>query len=382
MYTKASFKLMIVVCIMALELSSPLYGQIKFNSEKIKQIYALVPDPIKNEIAQKSNYKTGTYFLPTNLFGEKKLLIVRINKYNELDHLGFFMINDRQNATTLRVVYDFVERAFLYSALLKEKYLLDQEMFESGIEILFNGGNVKMQNPLSVIPKIAIDQNTPLNVKFDSDNFLLLWKLENANTLLLKIPNNYSMIAGKTKDELEKDLLRDIRTSKISETDKIRPPKNQLKRSGQDIFVFQGEIYSTTPELSTSKYFFVNDSIYPVFTSRFYKESIRNLFLNLVPSTLELDITQKLYGGIDEKYKLNINNFLTYFQSDYNIYFGWQSSEKENLKATIYLSSKVYNFNHMLVVTPKIKTVFRENEMTEGLFFAYIPRENNKNQKE
>ena len=166
-----------------------------------------------------------------------------------------------------------------------------------------------------------------------------------------------------------------MKFSKGVEISKARPSRNQLKLKTQDIYLYQGEIYSTTPELSSSKYFYVKDSIYPVYSNKYYKESTRNLFLNLVPTSVKLNITQKLYGGIDEKLWLNLNTFFSNFSSDYNIFFGWQNDDKDNMKASVFISSKVYNYNHLLVVTTNVKTIFKNNGEVDGLFFAYIPRE-------
>jgi hypothetical protein len=341
-----------------------------------------MPQLIKTEIAQKSNYKTGSYLLPVNQFGPYKNITFRINRYNELDHIGLLLFSDQQNSLPIREVFDYIERSFLVSAMLKEKILLERESRENGIEVKYNGAVLKSQNSLSVLPQIVIDPTTPLTIKYNTDNFILMWRDIKSNEITIKIPNEYSVISGKTKDELEKQLMRDLLSSQDIQIEKIRPQRNQLKQAGQNLFLLEGEIYSTTPELSSTKYFQINDSIYPVFNMQNYKESIRNLFFNQISSSIDLSLTQKQYGGIDVSSKININKFLTYFKNDYTIYFGWQSSERENMKASIFLSNKVYNFNHLLVVKPNIKTVFRKYGEVEGLFFAYIPKENTKNKKE
>lgn len=373
-----NFRLVLVVLITLNIFSSGANAQVKFNSEKVKQIYALVPETVKNEIILKSKSRYSQNLINANLFGEKRVLVSRFNKYNELDHLGLYVVADKANTSNIREVFDYIERSFLMSVLLNEKYLLDNEANENKIEVLYNGGPLKRQNTMSVLPKISIGTNTPLNIKVESDFFKLQWILEDSNTLDVKVPNNYMLITGKTKNELENDLLREMRDSKNSGAEKLRPVLNQLKLNSSGIYLFQGEIYSTTPELSSSKYYFVRDSIYPVFNNRYYKESIRNLFLNLIPTSQVLKVTQKLYGGVDEKLNLNINHFLSNFSTGYKVYFGWQNTEKESLKASIFISSLVYNFNHLLVVTPNTKSVFKKNGEIEGYFFSYIPRDNSK----
>jgi hypothetical protein len=378
MLSHRNFRLVLVVIIALIIISSGTNAQIKFNSEKVKQIYAMVPEIVKNEIALKSKSGSGQNLINANLFGEKRVLVSRFNKYNELDHLGLYLVDENTNTSNIREVFDYIERSFLVSVLLKEKYLLDNEATENKIVVLYNGGPIKRQNAMSVLPKVLIDINTPLNIKVNPDFFQLQWKLEDSNTLEIKIPNDYLLITGKTKNELENDLLREMRISENSSIERSRPEMNQLKLSSPGIYLYKGEIYSTTPELSSSKYYFAGDSIYPVFSNRYYKESIRNLFLNLIPTSQVLKVTQKLYGGLDEKLNLNINHFMSNFSKGYKVYFGWQNTEKESLKASIFISSLVYNFNHLLVVTPNSKSVFKKNGEIEGYFFSYIPKDNSK----
>lgn len=369
-------KLLVLVAVLILRASPCNGAELKFNSSRIKQVFEMIPESYQKEIELKGTSNVGsTHLLNVTLSGEKRTLVYRYNQYNELDHLGLYLINENQNKTNIREAYDFVERAFLVSFLRQEKYLLSQVVTENQVEVLYNGTSLSKQNVLSSLPKISIDQNTPLNIKYDSKFFSFYWILDPLNTLSVRIPNNYSLLTEKTKDELEKDLLREMKFSKNVEISRARPSRKELKLKTQDIYLFQGEIYSTTPELSSSKYFYVNDSIYPVFSNTYYKESIRNLFLNLVPTSLKLTITQKLYGGMDEIYTLNLNTFYGNFSAAYNIYFGWQHDDKENIKASVFISSKVYNYNHLLVVTTNASTIFKNNGAVEGLFFAYIPRE-------
>jgi hypothetical protein len=374
MLPHSTFRLIIVPFVILILNCSVAKAQIKFNSEKVKQIYALVPESVKAEIGLKSKAGAGLNLMTTSISGEKRIIAYRFNKYNELDHLGLSVISENNAVSDVREVFDYIERAFLVSVLLKEKYLLTKEVAENKIEVLYNGGLLKQQNSLSVLPKISVGTTTPLTIKIDPDFFRFQWKLEDSNTLDIKVPNDFMLISGKTKDELEAQLLRDLKTCHISNVEKIRPQMSQLKLYSQGIYQFPGEIYSTTPELSSSKYYFADDSIYPVFNNRYYKESIRNLFLNLVPTSQVLNVTQKLYGGKDEKLNLNVNYFLSNFSKGYKVYFGWQSSEKENLKASIFISSLVYNFNHLLVVTPNTRSIFKKNGEIEGYFFAYIPK--------
>jgi hypothetical protein len=370
-FRRASF-----ICFFAIIVSLSTSAELRFNSERMKQVFSMLPEGYKKEILSRSSSNPGVYFIDAKLIEDKRELIFRINQYKELEHLGFYLIDDRKNSTNIGEVYDYLERVFLVSALLKEKYLLAEEVRNKRIEVLYNGNALKQQNGLSVLPLVSLNKETPIQIRFDSDYFRIKWALGSTNVLEINIPNNYSLITEKTKDELESDLFRKLKFSSKVKIDRERPLKSQLKLSAANIYLFAGEIYSTTPELSSSKYFVVADSIYPVFSSKYYKESIRNLFLNTISTPLILNITHKMYGGIDEKVSLNINSFLSYFSSGHKVFFGWQNDDRENLKASVFITNTVFNYNHLLVISTNTKSVFRKGGEIEGLFFAYVPKEN------
>lgn len=353
-------------------------SKIRFNSKKIKEIFGMLPEVFQKEIEIKSTTGKGTYYMNCKQIAKNRNLIFRVNQYHELEHLGFYLIDDDKSSDAIREVFDYLENIFLVSALLKEKSVLNQEIARNKIEVLYNGASLNQSKSLNILPQLFIDKNTPLKIKYDSRYFVFSWTNDQSNTLDIKIPNDYFLITQKTKDELEKEILRKMNTVNISKVFTERPLKNQLVQFDRNIYSFPGEIYSKAPELSSTKYFILNDSISPVFNSKYYKESLRNLLLGIVPTSLELRLKQKLYGGNEEEILININRFFYLFQPGNKFYFGWQNDDKENLKASIFISNEIYNFTHLLVVTTNSKNVFRKNGEIEGLFFAYVPKEKQK----
>lgn len=350
-------------------------SQMKFNSKNIKEVFGMLPEVVRDEIVAKSISGNGTYYLDCKQVSKKNSLIFRINQFQELDHLGFYLIDDNKLPGSIREVLDYLENVFLVSTLLNEKSFLDREITQNRIEVFFNGSSINPKNKITVLPQFQIERNTPLKIKYDSNFFQITWLIDHSNVVEIKIPNDYFLITQKTKDELEREMFRKMNTIKFEKIFMDRPSQNQLIRFDQNVYQLPGEIYSKAPELSSSKYFILADSIKPVFTGKYYKESIRNLFLGIVPTSLILRITQKLYGGNEETLQINVNRFFNVFQPGNKIYFGWQNDDENNLKASIFISNEIYNYTHLLVVTTDKKTAFRKNGMIDGLFFAYVPKE-------
>jgi hypothetical protein len=352
------------------------YAQLLFNSERIRQIYEILPDETKAKIKTYSSSQSGTYYFGTQLNRSKETIIFRINTYKELEHLGLYLINDSIGSPSLRDVFDYLEREFLVSELTGDPYPLSVESKLTKTEVFYNGLSYKNSNSRKTFPKIPIDNRTPFKLTFDQNWFLIEWTIDSLKKFQVKIPNDYSLITGKTKDELEKDMLRDLRYSSTGGPFTFRPEKEQLKSYKANIYIYPGEIYQDVPEMSTKKFFLLNDTIVPVFISRYYTESIRNLFMNLVPTSLSMDINQKLYGGNSENLTININSFFSNFSRDFSIYFAWENISRDSLKAGIIISNTLYNYNHLLEISSNSEAVFNKTDNIKGAFYAFIPREN------
>lgn len=355
-------------------------GGLRFNSERLSNVFRLLKADYRQTIESKSSSKPGSFFFNAVVNGNKCKIVFRINKYKELDHLGIYLINDSIDVPEIREVYDYLEREFLVSALLGDKYPLESEAKSKKVEVLFNGGKLKNDQKPFNFSKILIDHNTPMRIKYDAGFFSVEWSLLTANKFSVLIPNNYSVITEKTKDELENDLLRELRYPLPGKIVSARPDKKNLKSYNSDIYLLEGEASTLSSGFSSSKYFVIGDSIYPVFNRKYSRESASNFFLNMIPTLAILDMTQILYGGKRAKFKININSFYSNFTRDFVVYFGWHNTDRENIKASIVFCNTLYNYNHLLIVSGSTNAVFEKNGEITCLFYAYIPKENlNKN---
>ena len=372
---KDKFKILFLSTLITLSINTSLIAQISFASKIVNDVYFTLPGSTKELLQSAGTKKHDVIIFNLNIEGQTFELNARFNEYKELEHIGLYMFKENENLFELREVLDFVERSFLISLLKKDQYCLENAILKDDVELLHNGAAISHQNKISLQTALSIIKNAELNIKTNSDAFLIGWKNNQNKTLTIKIDNNYSLVTGKTKDELEKILLRKIKDSKSTNIDKTIPTKSQLRIVTGNIYCLPGQIYSTTPELSSAKYFQLSETFTPVFDRNHYRESVRNLFLNIINSNIKLNLVEKMYGGTDEKLNVNINNFNANFADNYNIYFGWQNDDKENLKASVFFSHKIYNYNHLLIITTNYKTIFKKDAEIDGILMTYIPRE-------
>ncbi len=372
---KNPFRILVMIVLLIIANSHNLFAQIAFVSENIKQVYSNLPQSIKEQVLSAEKQIRKASYHKLNFKGEHVEIVVRYNNYNEIEHIGLFVFDENNGFSDMREVLDFTERLLLISALSGNENFISEEYIKDSIVVNLNGTKVKLRDKQAIIQHLGTNKTSEFNIRRNSEAFMLSWKLAYNKVFTIKIPNNYSVITGQTKDELEKNLLRKIKSSKTISIDKTLPVKSQLSLINGSIYKLLGQIYSTTPELTSTKYYQVTSEIVPVFEKAHYKESISNLFLNLINSSLRLKMVHKMYGGTDEKYVLKINNLYSNFANDFDICFGWQNDNRENLKASIFFSHKTYNYNHLLVINTSVNTVFKKDGEIDGIFMTFIPRE-------
>lgn len=349
-----------------------------FNSQRIKELYLCLPGSARKAIDQKVNQNArGNFQVEIKIEGISRNIHYRINKYNELDHVGIYLFIDSVKAVQIKEVYDYIEREFLVSFISGDSSPLIRDVRFRKVEVIYsNNEQIKKGNIFQ-----APAPGSALKVYYNSEWFQFQWSLPLSGSLRIRIPNDYSLITEKTKDELENELLREMISAPGDKLSLQRPEKENLKPYFLNLFITERESFPNVEELSNEKYFFVRDSVYPVFNNRYVKESVSNLFQNIIPTKLNIEITQILYGGGNKVYQSNINNFLNHFSQFHMLYFGWQNLRRETLKATLIISSKVYNYNHMLEISATSKSFFENKGEIKGTLYAFIPKENKINYK-
>jgi hypothetical protein len=372
------FKIVIFVGILSGTWS--LKAQPVFNSSRLGEIFNMLPSETQDKIKLLNNTASKSYFLNEERISKNQQIIIRFNQYNELEHLGLFLINSKGSGEQFREIFDFLERTFLVYALTKDNSMFLGSSKKGYIEMLQNGNLIKNQNQVPSSTLLTLNEKSPFKLDSNSKEFKATWKTVNSGALAIKIPNNLSQIAEKTKEELERDLIRKIRNSDNETSLSIHPLRSQLEYKSGNIYMLKGESYLLKIGITSNSYYMISDSIFPVFDGKYYKESICNLFLNLIPTRLKVSITQKLYGGIEENYLVNINSFLQNFSVNHKIYFGWQNDDKNNLKATIIIANTIYNYTHLLVIESNTKNIFGNAGSIKGTFYAFTPKNNLKQQ--
>jgi len=298
---------------------------------------------------------------------------VRINKFGELDHLGLKVFHLEHSQSNHVLVLDYIERELLAYILLNQNDRIIERMNHNDVELLLNGAEINNKNKITSY--FTFDEEMPFMLNNDSQKFSAVWKLDNTNVLTMEFPVDYFNITGKRKDELENEIVRDLKSANHGMKANYSSNK-EFNRNTDDIYKVKGTTYSDSPGISSDYFLYTCDSMTPVFDTTHYRESLNNLLLNFIPTNHQLQIKHKLYGNKEELYELDLNDFFDYFSSDSQFFFGWQTDDKEELNASIFIYNVPFAFVHLLIIDANIEELYRTDGVIKGTLYTFIRKDN------
>ena len=270
------------------------------------------------------------------------------------------------------VVYDFLE-TYLYEidSLQSKGVNIDQRLRDD--KVVFIKGSASTAR--GVVPGMAFNINKN-NEKF----YEVFWTNTQGNVILdLAFPMHYELLLGKPKIELEKDL-----ESSLTNVCQYKPYDTKIGR----LILQKDGCLMTDPvsnyyveTLNTATYYSITESgdTIPVFTDNDKWHSAANLFHGMITDITDytLDIEQNLYGFKKKKYRVSLQQWLSYCQSmKMNIYFAIEEEREDALKALLIAQNLDLGFNHMLSFIIPNNFVNDKKTVFKVVLNAYIPTQN------
>lgn len=345
-----------------------------FSSDQLKEIYQMLPAAIKTAIDNKTLAPSTTYLL-NNGFGSLEYKIkVRVNKYGQCDHLGLQVFDSGGTENHFNAALEFIEREFLVYLLSGQNKKIINRMNLNKVKLSRNG--IKFNSQAAISSFIICNTTTPFSLKSNSKMFYAIWRIDSVTMLTMEFPNDYIVISGKRKDELEKELERELKNHDHYPDSSFQKAAIIFDSTFLSFFRVAGNHYAGLPGFSSDYFIYSRDSLTPVFDSLNCKESTSNLLLNIIPTNKIFQIRQKLYANKTEDFSIYLNDFYNFFHVDYQFFLGWQSDDVNELKASIIIQSTYYAYIHLLIIETDKKSLFSDTIPIRGTFYAFIPTNN------
>lgn len=273
------------------------------------------------------------------------------------------------------IIYTFIESELL-KFILNSDIERESRRREEGVTIYFaeNFKNFTLLKNASDINRVIQDT---IRIVLNIENFTYLVTIANlkGDRLGIKFPAVCSLIMEMDKKELVDNLIFQLSYYKKNEVEfETNYNTYNLVKEG-NLLVSRGDKYLIQNMKSDLYYLNEHDSLKPLFKSEYTSQSFSNLLL--MPSSFsskrELNLKIKEYGDTYKNIKMNLNDFLTYFNSDFKAYFGIEDTSSTHLRGTLILYNSRLNYIHLIDLITTKTDLFDSLGIIKGTLYAYIP---------
>lgn len=357
--------------------SSKLSAQDAFVSNRLNELFALLPLECKNTLSRSTENKC-TCQINGNIMPIK----ASFNSQGQLSHLGLDLFSFDANLIYPNTVLSFMERSYLEYFVWKDVAIIERKNREDKIALLINGNqfNTPGAEKLSAILPTLLSDAKELNIRQDSLYYEAVISSPKGTVSLL-FAANYQVVSGMDKKEYAVQLIQSLKKYKAKSNLPTTGNTALLKPYRDDVKVKIGNSYFKT--ISSNTYFrCTGNDCRPVFEPQYPLESFTNAFLTSgnINQDIQLSIEQKIYANEKETYKLNLSDFVAYFSNDYELYFGIENNSETLLDGTMIIFNRQLNFVNLLYVSAEPQSFFSsEKKILKAKFYTNIPSDNIKN---
>lgn len=293
-------------------------------------------------------------------------LSIRINEWDEVEHIGLKLFDEQQKQKQAAIAYDFIERYFLECDLMKGT----EAMIRLDVDhVKFIEGNAETVFSLTGAEQFTLSR---LNKKA----YAAEWSTDDHLVLSFYFNMDYQLLSGCSLIELEQRYLsrlnRYMPEYKIGNSvDVCFPDSTSFYIQKGNSFVLDKIRNDCYYQKKGNKWCLLIDSKYP-------SHSIANIVQNSrEASNYILDLTLDCYGYQSSKDTICFANWLEYCQSEgCHPYFGMKQKQGSNYEGTIFMVNDTNGYLHMLSIVFPLDVLHNQKGMIEGRLFVYIPIHN------
>ncbi|WP_344816566.1 hypothetical protein [Flavobacterium cheonanense] len=369
-------RITIVCCFLCAICFQSVVAQSVFANNRLNELFSILPIECKNSINQANNTKCLC-----KIAGDSIPIKTSFNNEGQINHVGLDLFSLDNNLIFSPSVIGFIERSLLEDLLWNNTAYINKKNKEDRIQLFKNNkalGEIGFSKINGIIP--IIKNEFAFSLKQEGLEYTAV--LENMNgKITIIFPATNAVISGMDKKEYGEQVMASLKTIKnyanfIPKT----PLKDQLKTYKDDIKVSVGNSYFKS--ITSTKYYKVTDVVIePLFSREYPLESFCNIFLMPMEANkkIQLNITHKIYGDEKFDYKVNLNDFISFFGTDFEFYFGIEEKTDESMSGTLIIFNRKLNFVNLLYVNTNKNTLLGNNPIINAKLYTNIPSDNIKN---
>lgn len=356
---------------------SKLSAQDAFTSNRLNELFALLPLECKNALSRSTENKCSC-----NIKGNSLPIKASFNSQGQLSHLGLDLFSFDANLIYPNTVLSFMERCYLEYFIWNDAAVIERKNREDKIVLLINGKefNTPGAGSLAAALPVLISDAKELNITHDSLYYQANIISPNGKVTLV-FAANYQVVSGMDKKEYSLQLIQALKKYKAKSELPTTADIATLKPYHDNLKVKIGKSYFKT--ISSNTYFnCAGNDCQLVFDAQYPLESFTNAFLTSGDFNQDvlLSIEQKIYANEKEMYEVNLSDFVAYFSNDYELYFGIENNSDTLLDGTLIIFNRQLNFINLLYVSSEPQAFFKTGKrVLKAKFYTNIPSDNIKN---
>ena len=341
----------------------------QYVNRKLSQLAELIPE-VKS-IEQDTIIKSR--LLPKN-----KSLVVRFNHQYKIEHLGVSLFSEETKKMLDETVCDFLERILLELLVQESTADVKRKMVEYHIDMKYNGQNFGSGNFVSIY-KLLHDLTMPVEFRltYENKHGLATWNLKGEKSISLLFPMSAELVKGMDKKEADNQLYNRLVQMK-THTDQYLDctvKDESLEKKNSRIYVKRGTEY-LIPNLNSDVYFERKGNEFrPLYSAMYPVESLKTLFHTYYNGEKKkLCITHRQYGHFTPEIQLPLNNFLSLFKKNFEIYTSSMKQRNDHIEILVVIHHKNLNYIHLMRVRVKKEDVGAEYLVMKADFYSNIPQ--------
>lgn len=343
---------LLLACLMGFT-SLSVVAQVSFTSAKLKKMAE------KMNLVSLDTLEASAFTAKYKFAGQR--LHVTTNKYGQIDHIGYAMVNPQLRNPKLTPLINFVERYLLeynLPAEISKERMLERDKVEYKV-----APNIKPSD---------IGYNDGFAYKAESlKTYAVTWERNGKALLKLTFPMDVQLIMGCTAIEMEKDL-----TKKISEM-----PNTKIKLSEIDSKLLQGKSdHFITPDINNKLYVKGKGSnVQLIYKASEPLQSVNNFAITgSAPEMIGVNLTLDLYGYNKQEISITYPQLVRFLKAEgCEIYFGIKKHSKTMVEGTLFAVQKNLGYCHVFKLDiPKSIFKSKPEGKVAARMYPYVPQHN------
>lgn len=292
-------------------------------------------------------------------------IIIRINSWNEVEHIGFKLFSQKMKEESLSVVYDFLERYLLELEMIKDQ--------DSAIRLGLDKVRFDIGTSSTVYSLKETDTFRQSYVDFLS--YRVAWIREGEEILSITFAMDFQLLSGCNSIELENKLVKEL--SRFTWNSEFQP-ECAIDVSDADRHT-QKKGYFMIEAIRNDLYYEKDGEFWKlVYDESKPYQTIANMMLTTAAEgDFGLNVIMDRYGYKEDQISITLKHWLRFCEEEgCHAFWGMKTKEDSVYTGTMFMVNDTKSYVHMMSMRIPMVALKEKGGFIEGRLYAYIPLHN------